>query len=172
MLREALGPGAPAGTRRAAIYGFMSVKRLRPEDFNRLLRIFQNATEAPGVRGQAAEALGPRVNYRGKPGRVRRRDALARDAFLRGLDDPEPEVRLWSIFAPASPANGWLIPKLESMSCDEAAVLGMWTVGKRPDGRCDGPAGTRTSIRAMPEVRRTARSGGTAQADRSGSRVM
>jgi hypothetical protein len=61
---------------------------------------------------------------------VRRRDALAREAFLRGLDDPEPEVRFWSIFALAKPDNDWLIPKLESMTGDPAPLPGMWTVGQ------------------------------------------
>jgi HEAT repeat protein len=116
--------------RRAAVYGFLSVKGIRPEDFNRLLRIFQDPREDPSVRGQAAEAVGSRVDYRARPGRMRRRDAVARTAFLSGLADPEPEVRFWSIFALAQFGNDWVIPKLESMTTDEAPVPGMWTVGQ------------------------------------------
>ena len=130
VLREALGSGAPEATRRAAVYGFVWVKRMRPEDFNQLLSIYQDARESPGLRGQAAEALAGRVDYREKPGRMSRRDALARQAFLHGLDDPEPEVRLWSIFALANPENGWLVSKLESMASDPALVAGMYTVGQ------------------------------------------
>jgi HEAT repeat protein len=103
---------------------------MRPEDFNRLLRIYQDSREAPEIRGQAAEALTGRVDYRESPGRMRRRDALARQAFLRGLDDPEAEVRLWSIFALANRENGWLVSRLESMTSDAALVPGMYTVGQ------------------------------------------
>jgi HEAT repeat protein len=130
VLREALGVGVAATTRRAAVYGFVWARKIRPEDFNRLLRIFEDRREDPGIRGQAAEALGPRVGRRMQPGKMRRRDALARSAFLRGLEDPEPEVRFWSIFALASPWNGWVIPKLESMTNDDSAIPGMWTVGQ------------------------------------------
>jgi HEAT repeat protein len=122
----------PARTRRAAVYGFVWVHRPTAADVKRLLRIHQDPTESPDIRGQAAEALGPSVVARGKAGRVRQNDArsLARDALLRGLDDPEPEVRFWSIFALASPENEWLLPKLESMVGDRALVPGWWTVGR------------------------------------------
>jgi HEAT repeat protein len=108
----------------------MWVKRLKPEDFNRLLRIYQDPREAPALRGQAAEALTGRIDYRVMPGKMRRRDAVARQAFLRGLDDAVPEVRLWSIFALANPENEWLVSKLESMTSDPALVPGMYTVGQ------------------------------------------
>ena len=49
-------------------------------------------------------------------------------AFVRGLDDPAPEVRLWSIYALAHPENVWLLSKLETMVNDQATVPGMWTV--------------------------------------------
>jgi hypothetical protein len=130
VLREALGSGMLAATRRAAVYGFMWVEELRPEDFNRLLRIFEDPRQEPTIRGQAAEALGPRVGRHVQPGKMRRRDALARVAFVRGLEDPEPVVRFWSIFALASPWNEWVIPKLESMTSDDAAIPGMWTIGQ------------------------------------------
>jgi len=120
----------PPATRRAAVYGFAWARDLRPEDFNRLLKIFEDPREDPGIRGQAAEALGPRVGRRVPAGKMRRRDALARVAFVRGLEAPEPEVRFWSIFALASPWNEWVIPKLESMTSDDAGIPGMWTVGQ------------------------------------------
>jgi len=130
VLRAALGSGVPPATRRAAVYGFAWARDLRPEDFNRLLKIFEDPREDPGIRGQAAEALGPRVGRRVPAGKMRRRDALARVAFVRGLEAPEPEVRFWSIFALASPWNEWVIPKLESMTSDDAGIPGMWTVGQ------------------------------------------
>ena len=128
VLREALGSELPARTRRAAVYGFVWVKKPTTADVKRLLRIYRDRTEPPDIRGQAAEALGPCVAPRGKTGRDAR--ALARDALVRGLDDPDPEVRLWSIFALASPENEWLLPKLESMVGDRALVPGMSTVGQ------------------------------------------
>ncbi|HET9155167.1 MAG TPA: hypothetical protein VFN91_00790, partial [Myxococcaceae bacterium] len=65
-----------------------------------------------------------------KPGRAHQLDQLARDALVRGLDDQEPEVRFWSIYALASPENAWVLPKLESMLGDRALVPGWWTVGQ------------------------------------------
>jgi hypothetical protein len=95
-----------------------------------LLKIFEDPREDRGIRGQAAEALGPRVGRRVPAGKMLRRDARARVAFVRGLEAPEPEVRFWSIFALASPWNEWVIPKLESMTGDDAGIPGMWTVGQ------------------------------------------
>ena len=132
VLREALGSELPAGTRRAAVYGFVWVKKPTTADVKRLLRIYRDRAEPPDIRGQAAEALGPCVAPRRKAGRAQQRDAraLARDALVWGLDDAEAEVRLWSIFALASPENEWLLPKLESMVEDRALVPGMYTVGQ------------------------------------------
>jgi hypothetical protein len=115
--------------RRAAIYGLVSGK-LSSSEFNLLLRTFENSSEEPSTRGQAAEALGPRVTFNGPRRHLRRRDLVARFAFERGLDDPAPEVRFWSIFALARPGNDWLIPKLETMAKDKAMIPGMWTVGQ------------------------------------------
>lgn len=98
------------------------------------------------MRGQAAEPLGPRVRYDARAGALRRRDVLARSAFLRGLDDPAPEVRFWSIFALAHRGNDWAIAKLETMTSDSALVPKMrttvgqearwainWILGRDPD---------------------------------------
>lgn len=129
LLIETIESKGPSNLRRAAIYGFV-FGNIKPAEFSLLLRVFQDPNEEPSVRGQAAEALGPRVRYPGQAGIVRRRDVLARSAFLRGLEDPEPEVRFWSVFALARPGRKSIIHKLEGMTNDPALVQGMWTVGQ------------------------------------------
>jgi hypothetical protein len=114
--------------RLAAIYGFTSVKRLKVRDFETLLRILKDPSEDPVSRGQAAEALGPHVDYR-RARQRKGRDRQATEAFLRGLNDPAPEVRLWSIFALAVPGNDWVIPHLEPLTYDSALVPKMYSVG-------------------------------------------
>jgi hypothetical protein len=89
------------------------------------------------VRGQAAEALAGRINYDHGRRPVRSRDLRARAAFERGLSDPAPEVRLWSIFALAQQGNEWVIPKLELMRHDTALVPRMWTVGQEASWAID-----------------------------------
>jgi hypothetical protein len=118
----------PPEVRRAAAYGFV-YGELQSSEFNALLGVFVNANEESAVRGQIAEALGPRINF-SRRNRLRRRDWIARSAFVRGLDDPSPEVRFWSIFALARPGNEWVIPKLESMTSDRTPVPGFWTLGQ------------------------------------------
>jgi len=113
--------------REAAIYGF-AWGTLRSPQFCLLLRVFEDSAEHPAVRGQAAEALGPRLHDVSRRGRQHQRFLRAVEAFKRGLDDPAPEVRLWSIFALAHPENAWLLPKLGMMVEDLAMVPGMWTV--------------------------------------------
>jgi len=130
VLREALASGVHPVTRRAAVYGFVWVKRPTAEDVKRLVGLYEDPTESADIRGQAAEALGGRVKIRGRPGRAHELDQRAREALLRGLDDQEPEVRFWSIYALASPENAWVLPKLESMLGDRALVPGWWTVGQ------------------------------------------
>ena len=51
-------------------------------------------------------------------------------ALVAALDDPEPEVRFWSIFALASPKNVDLLPPLERLARDPARVPRWWTVGQ------------------------------------------
>lgn len=118
---------APAQLRAAAVYGF-AWGHLRSPEICFLLRVLDNPTEHPAVRGQAAEALGPKLHEAGRGRPWHLRYLRARETFLRGLGDPAPEVRLWSIYALAHPENVWLVPRLETMTTDDAMVPGMWTV--------------------------------------------
>jgi hypothetical protein len=130
LLERVLRSRSPVRVRFAAAYGFCYAQRLTISQRELLLRVFERRNEAPIIRGQAAESLGPRL-YSGTGKAVRTQFARrAREAFVRGLDDPAPEVRLWSIFALAQPCNAWLIPRLEQMRGDSAMVPGMWRVGQ------------------------------------------
>ena len=129
LLIRTINASGPLVIRRAAVYGFL-FGRISSAEFNLLLRVFRDVSEDPSVRGQAAEVLGSRVNYGRRARCLRRRDAVARSAFLQGLEDPAPEVRFWSIYALADPDNTWVIPKLEEMTHDCAVVPSMWTVGQ------------------------------------------
>src|SRR5229473_514141 len=72
----------------------------------------------------------PAVRYEGQARFVRRRDVLARSAFIRGLEDAAPEVRFWSIFALASRGHESIIHKPKGMTNGSALVQGLWKVGQ------------------------------------------
>jgi HEAT repeat protein len=137
--------GASAELRAAALYGFVW-GYAKSADLALVRRIFENEREAPSVRGQAAEVLGSQFDRYCRPGH--RRHVRMVSALVRGLDDPSPEVRFWSIYALARPEHTWLLPKLEVMaSADTAVCPGMWTLRQealwairwitRPDLNCD-----------------------------------
>lgn len=113
--------------REAAVYG-LSWCRSKPPVRSLLLRVFEDPREGPRVRGQAAEGLGPYVQNQSPRRKLQRRHLRLVRALVRGLDDPSPDVRLWSIFALAHPQNAWLLPKLAEMANDQAMVPGWWTV--------------------------------------------
>jgi hypothetical protein len=113
--------------REYALYGFAWGERKAPI-LNLLLHVFENRLENPLVRGQAAEALGPRLHRLSPRQRQHRRYLRAIGAFVRSLDDPAPEVRFWSIFALAHPENAWLLPKLAQMENDQTMFPGWWTI--------------------------------------------
>ena len=116
--------------RRAALYGFVWVKTLKSRDLERIVEILKDQTEDAKVRGQAAEALAGHVRRDLRSRRAQQRHERARAALVAALDDSEPEVRLWSIFALASPENADLLPRLEKLGRDPTPVPGWWTVGQ------------------------------------------
>jgi HEAT repeat protein len=119
-------PGAPAELREAAVHGFLW-GYTRSADLALVRHVFENEREAPSVRGQAAEVLGSHFQRYCRPSH--RRHARLVSALVRGLDDPSPEVRFWSIYALARPEHTWLLPKLELMAAtDTASCPGMWTL--------------------------------------------
>ncbi len=122
LARVIRSPGPPA-LRQAAVYGFVFV-RPSPALLVLLRQVFANPREDPEVRGQAAEALSARYKHRWQ----RRHQRLV-EALTRGLEDPAPEVRFWSIFSLAHPWNRWVIPKLQVIAAtDTATCPGMWTL--------------------------------------------
>ena len=107
--------------RRTAAYvlGFLHDRRaIRP-----LIQTLQRQKEQPGVRGQAAEALGYLSIRRAKPS--------AFSAVLGGLSDPSIEVRFWSAFALGLMGNRKAIPALRKIARNDKAVLrGWWSLAK------------------------------------------
>jgi HEAT repeat protein len=120
LLVSVIQSSGPHELRQAAVYGLVW-GNLKAPQLHLLLRVFENTREHPDVRGQAAEALGPRLHGKTRRQRERRSHLRAVRALIRGLDDPAPEVRFWSIYALAHPENAWLLPKLEVMANDPAA---------------------------------------------------
>lgn len=118
-------PGDPR-LREAAVYGFVFAN-LAPQHLVLLRRIYANPREAPGVRAQAAEALGSHYsNYRHT---WQRRYRRVIDSLVRGLDDPEAEIRFWSIYALAGHKDPRIRPKLQAIAeNDTATVPGMWSL--------------------------------------------
>ncbi|RKH15003.1 HEAT repeat domain-containing protein [Corallococcus sp. CA041A] len=125
LARILSSPGDPT-LREAAVYGFVFA-HLAPEHLVLLRRIYANPHEAPGVRSQAAEALGSHYsNYRHI---WQRRYRRVIDLLVRGLDDPEPAIRFWSIYALAGHKDPRIRPKLQAIAeNDTATVPGMWSL--------------------------------------------
>ncbi|MGE6761633.1 HEAT repeat domain-containing protein [Corallococcus interemptor] len=125
LTRIIASPGDPR-LREAAVYGFVFAQ-LAPQHLVLLRRIYANPNEAPGVRSQAAEALGSHYsNYRHT---WQRRYRRVIDLLVRGLDDPEPEIRFWSIYALAGHKDPRIRPKLQAIAQnDTATVPGMWSL--------------------------------------------
>jgi HEAT repeat protein len=127
LVRVVTSPGAPE-LREAAVYGFVFAN-LAPQHLVLLRRVFANPHEAPQVRAQAAEALGSHLS--GYRHRWQRRYRRIVDSLVRGLDDPVPEVRFWSIYALAHPRqdDARVMPRLRAIAeTDTAECPGMWTL--------------------------------------------
>ena len=118
-------PGAP-GPRRAALYECLFVK-LTSWQCLLLWRVYADANEAPAIRAQAAEALA--TQYTGFRPRWRRRYQCIVESLMRGLEDPEPEVRFWSIYALACLKEARMRPQLQHIAAhDTAHCPGMWSL--------------------------------------------
>jgi hypothetical protein len=125
LVRVITSPG-PAATREAAVYGFVFGPISAPH-LVMLRRIFANPHEAPAVRAQAAEALGSQLS--GYRHRWQRRYLRIVDALVRGLEDPAPEVRFWSIYALVGVNEPRILPRLHHIAAtDTASCPGMWTL--------------------------------------------
>jgi hypothetical protein len=125
LARVVTSPGPPE-LREAAVYGFVFGSVSAPH-LVLLRRVFADPYEAPGVRAQAAEALGSQLS--GFRHRWQRRYVRIVDSLVRGLDDPAPEVRFWSIYALVRVEERKVLPKLRSIAAtDTAACPGMWTL--------------------------------------------
>lgn len=114
----ALAQGAGASDQRAAaVYalGWLYDSRaLAP-----LLRMLRSRREDAQLRGYAAEALAYLGNRRAVP------------ALLAALDDPAPEVRLWSAFALGELGDRRAVAPLEHLAAtDGTPVPGWWTAGE------------------------------------------
>lgn len=125
LLVRIINSTEPPELRHAAVYGLTWGAQKAPV-ITLLRHVFMNTRELPVIRGQAAEALAGRWKPRWL--NWQRRHIELADALLRGLDAPEVEVRFWSIFALAQQGNDWLIPKLRTMTSDEALCPRMWTI--------------------------------------------
>ncbi|ATB38699.1 hypothetical protein CYFUS_004134 [Cystobacter fuscus] len=118
-------PGAPE-PRQAALYEF-SFTNLASWHLVLLRRVFANPHEAPDIRAQAAEALG--CHYAGYRYRWQRRYRRLVEALERGLEDPAPEVRFWSIYALTCMEEAQVLPRLRLIAAtDTARCPGMWTL--------------------------------------------
>ncbi|QRN97604.1 HEAT repeat domain-containing protein [Archangium violaceum] len=125
LVRIVTSPGAPE-LREAAVYGFVFAN-ISSRHLVLLRRVFANLDEAPVVRAQAAEALGWHLS--GFRHRWQRRYRHIIDSLMRGLDDPAPEVRFWSIYALACQNDARILPRLRVIAAtDTASCRGMWTL--------------------------------------------
>jgi HEAT repeat protein len=116
-LRQIARSHSDAGLRKWAVYmlGFVGEGR----DLDLLLTALDD--EDLDVRCHAAEAIGHLMSFRRN-----RRKAIPR--LLQLLDDAEPELRFWSIFAIASIGDEREVPALERLLDDRALVKGWWSV--------------------------------------------
>jgi HEAT repeat protein len=102
--------------REAAAYALAFIGDRRA--FEPLLGALENKSEAPLVRGQAAEGL------------AYQRDPRAVAALLASLDDPAPEVRFWAAFALGEVAGEEATAPLERLASDATVVPRWWAVNK------------------------------------------
>jgi HEAT repeat protein len=114
----ALAQGAGASEQRAAaVYalGFLyDARALAP-----LVQVLRDRREDAQLRGHAAEALAYLGHRRAVP------------ALIAALDDPSPEVRLWSVFALGELGDRRAVAPLERLAAtDVTPVPGWWTVGE------------------------------------------
>jgi HEAT repeat protein len=91
-------------------------------------------SEAPAVRGQAAEGLG---NMHGCGDRRRRAFRKAQQALLDALDDPAPDVRFWACFALGAMRARSALPALRRLAADTTLLPGWWTVGEEASDAID-----------------------------------
>jgi HEAT repeat protein len=107
--------------RLAAAYtlGFLNDRRAAKP----LIHVISNRRISPRLRGQAAEALGYLFTFR--------TDRLAFSTLLKQLEDPSPEVRLWSVFAIGQMGARKAISALTKISQEDKANLpGWWSIAK------------------------------------------
>ena len=84
-----------------------------------LVQVLRDSREDAQLRGHAAEALAYLGNRRAAP------------ALITTLDDPSPEVRLWSAFALGELGDRRAVAPLERLAAtDVTPVPGWWTVGE------------------------------------------
>ena len=117
LVRVISSPGAPA-LREAAVYGLLFAP-VAPAHLVLMRRVLADPREDAGVRGQAAEVLGS--HYSNHPHLWQRRYQRVVRALVRGLDDPDPEVRYWCIFALSDRRHTWLLPKLRHIAATDTA---------------------------------------------------
>jgi HEAT repeat protein len=83
------------------------------------VQVLRDSREDAQLRGHAAEALAYLGNRRAAP------------ALITTLDDPSPEVRLWSAFALGELGDRRAVAPLERLAAtDVTPVPGWWTVGE------------------------------------------
>jgi HEAT repeat protein len=124
-LLAAARSGADAEARAAAIerLTFLRDKRaLRP-----LLYILGRKSEENRVRARAAEGVGCLLAIV-RDDRRSYRNGLA--ALKAGLQDPDPEIRFWSVYGLQAARAREALPALRRLTRDRAAVSGLGTVGR------------------------------------------
>lgn len=94
-----------------------------------LLAVLRDPDERTETRGEAAEAL---AGVCWRPNKYCRRDREVEQEMLRGLDDPEPEIRFWSIFALGEMCCRAALPRLRELAHDPhpRSISGLWTVAE------------------------------------------
>jgi HEAT repeat protein len=139
-LLELMAHGRAAEQREVATYAlaFMS-EVLGEERYAELISAafisrLSDPSEAPAVRGQAAEGLG---NLYGCGDRRRRVFRQAQQALLDALDDPAPDVRFWSCFALGVMRARSALPALRRLAGDTVLLPGWWTVGEEASDAID-----------------------------------
>ncbi|WP_205525464.1 HEAT repeat domain-containing protein [Pyxidicoccus trucidator] len=118
-LLELLEPERRIETRHAILYALSWHDDLAL--WGLMVRILEDRSEAPKVRGQASEGLAYLFN---KVSADSREFEIAVKALLDALKDPSPEVRYCALFALGSSNHPPLIPALKEMLADKTPVEG------------------------------------------------
>jgi uncharacterized protein (UPF0147 family) len=102
-------------------------EHLRGGAIRALLELMSDTTQPSALRAQAAEAAAEKLEYSETNESLR---VAAETLLVDVLNDPQPEVRFWSVFGLGTLRTAAAMPVLRRLTSDTALLPQWWTVGE------------------------------------------